>query len=354
MSATEGIHRAESIPVHLSFHGTQAVPQSFVPDKTASVTLRGKYGNISAPIMNIGAWSWGDKATLHWSPEELPAVKEARRVLVDNGINWIDTTQAYGDGESERICRDLFAGMPRDDFIIQTKWCVVPNATNIFSPTTAPVKMLKGSLERPRLDYGVVYLVHGPIHPQSIATAAKGLAECVDKGLAKIIGCANYSKEDMIELADELAKYGVPLATNQCEFSVLRRYPETHGLIQACRDRGVVFQSYSSLTQGRLTGKYNARNPPPKTYRFNSYDMKYIEPTLNVLSDIATARDTSVSAVALNYNIVKGAMPTVRVRSPDQARQNVGALGWKLNEEEIRRIDSVSLEGKVTALCQQG
>lgn len=147
------------------------------------------------------------------------------------------------------------------------------------------------------------------------------------------MGCANYSKEDMIQLADELAKYGVPLATNQCEFSILRRYPETHGLIQTCHDRGIVFQSYSSLAQGRLTGKYTASNPPPKTYRFSSYDMKDIEPTLDALSDIAKARGASMSAVALNYNIIKGAVPTVGVRRPEQAQQNAAALGWRLSDK---------------------
>jgi aryl-alcohol dehydrogenase-like predicted oxidoreductase len=354
MSATEGAHSAEPIPVDPAFDGHTLLPRSFIPAKTSRVTLRGKHGNISAPIMNIGAWSWGDVATWHWSPEELPAVKEAWRVLVANGVNWIDTAQAYGSGESERICGDLFAGMPRDDFIIQTKWYVIPNTTNILSPTHALAKMLRGSLERLRLTYVDVYLVHGPIHVQSIPQVAKGLAECVGEGLAKTIGVANYSKEDMIDLADELAKYGVPLATNQCEFSVLRRYPETHGLIKACLDRGIVFQSYSPLAQGRLTGKYTASNPPPKTYRFSSYDMKDIEPTQNVLRDIAKARGVSMSAVALNYNMIKGAVPTVGMRSPDQARQNLEALGWRLSDEELVRIDKVSLEGKATVLWQHG
>jgi aryl-alcohol dehydrogenase-like predicted oxidoreductase len=156
----------------------------------------------------------GNKATWHCPPEELPAVKEAWRVLVDNGINWIDTAQAYGDGESERICEDLVAGMPRHDFIIQTKWYVVPSIATTFSPKQAPVKMLRDSLDRLRLDYVDVYLVHGPIHLQSIAQASKGPAECLDQGPAKTVGCANYSKGDMIELANELAKHGVPLGTN--------------------------------------------------------------------------------------------------------------------------------------------
>ena len=355
MSATDGIHSSKPNPVDPSFDGLRHVlPQDIVPDGGSRVRMRGAKSDVYVPYICIGAWSWGDKATFHWDPAELPAVKEAWEILRESGLNWIDTAQAYGDGESERICGALFSGLDRNKFVIQTKWFVVPTATNIFSPNHAPAKMLKESLERMHLEYIDIYLVHGPIHPSSIAQAAKGLAECVEKGMTKAVGVANYSAEDMIQMADELAKYGIPLATNQCEYSVIRRHPEIHGLFAACKERNIVFQAYASLAQGRLTGKYNADHEPPKTYRFSIYPMKELEPTLAVLDEIARVRQTNVSAVALNYNISKGALPVVGVRSPEQAKQNVKALGWRLSEEEIRRIDSVSIEGKTTKLWQQG
>ncbi|MCJ1250766.1 hypothetical protein MMC30_007994 [Trapelia coarctata] len=279
----------------------------------------GAKGDILVPYICIGAWSWGDKATFHWDPAELPAVKETWKILRESGLNWIGTAQAYGDGESERICGALVSGLDRNEFVIQTKWFVVPTPTNIFSPNHAPAKMLKESLER--LEYIDIYLVHGPIHPNSIAQAAKGLAECVEKGMTKAVGVANNSAEDMIQMANELA-------------NVIRRHPEIHGLLSACKERNIVFQSYSSLAQGRLTGKYNAEHEPPKTYYFSSYPMKELEPTLAVLNDIARARQTSISAVALNYNLSKGVLPVVGMRSPEQAKQNLKALGWRLGEED--------------------
>jgi aryl-alcohol dehydrogenase-like predicted oxidoreductase len=318
------------------------------------VTLRGKNGNIQAPNINIGAWSWGDVATWQWSPDELPGLKDAWVILRENGINWIDTAQVYGSGDSERICKELFQGLRRNEYIIQTKWNVIPNVTHLLSPNHAPAKMLKGSLKRMGLEYVDVYLVHGHIHPLSIAHAAKGLAECVDSGTAKTIGVANYSEEDMIHMADELAKYGIPLATNQCEFSILRRYPETHGLIKACRKRDIIFQSYSSVAQGRLTGKYSVNNPPPKTRRFSNYDMRVIEPTIDVLRSIGNSRGVSPTAVALNYNMSKGAVPTIGVRSAEHAKGVVEALGWRLSKDEVSRIDKVSLDGKATVLWQEG
>lgn len=191
------------------------------------------------------------------------------------------------------------------------RYVVPDNATNLLSPAMAPAKMLKESLDRMGLESIDIYLVHGHIHASSIAQVAKGLAECVDSGMTKTVGVANYSTEDMLKMSDELAKYDIPLATNQCEYSVLRRHPEIHGLLQACKDKGIIFQSYSSLAQGRLTGKYSKENPPPKTHRFSSYPMEDVEHILNVLRDIGAKRGKPVAAVALNYNISKGVVPVV-------------------------------------------
>jgi aryl-alcohol dehydrogenase-like predicted oxidoreductase len=359
MSATEGvntaIHQKKPNPVPPEFDGLASVmPLHWKPTSETRVTYRGKIRDVHAPPIIVGAWSWGDKATWHWDPSEEPAVAESWKICLRNGVNFIDTAQAYGTGESERICGRLFKGMKRNDFIIQTKYYVVPQTTDILHPTSSPEIKLKGSLENLGLDYIDIYLVHGPIHLQSIATVAKGMAKCVDEGLTKCVGVANYGEKDMLKMEEELAKYGVPLALNQCEFSVLRRLPETSGLLRTCRNRGIVFQSYSSLAQGRLTGKYNSRNPPPKEYRFSSYKMEDIEPSVEVLETIAHKHHTSASAVALNYNMCKGISPLVGMRRPEQAEANCEALGWRLSNEEIRHIDAVSFEGYETSLWQHG
>jgi len=151
-----------------------------------------------------------------------------------------------------------------------------------------------------------------------------------------------------------LAQHGIPLATNQCEYSLLRRLPETEGMLETCKDHGIVFQSYSSLGQGRLTGKYTKDNPPPKTYRFSSYPMEYIEPLHKVQKEIASKKGVSMSAVALNYNISKGVVPVVGIRKEEQAIENMQCLGWRLTKEEIAELDKHSFEGKKTKLWQQG
>ncbi|KAF2279849.1 Aldo/keto reductase [Westerdykella ornata] len=358
MSAVSGIHSGKHSKPTLvpeNFNGLASVmPEDWIPTGATRVTYKGKNGDVHAPTLCIGAWSWGDKATWHWNPEDEPAAEEAWRYCVSKGVNFIDTAQAYGTGESEAICGRFFKNMDRDSFVVQTKYYVVPQRKDVLHPTHAPLKKLETSLKNLGLDYVDIYLVHGPIHIQSIERIAKGMAECVDKGLAKCIGVANYDTGDMIKMQEELTKYGVPLALNQCEFSLARRRPETSGLLKACKDRGVVFQSYSSLAQGRLTGKYSKDNPPPKEYRFSSYAMEDFEPLVSVLKHIADKRQTSVSAVALNYNLCKGITPVVGVRKLEQAVSNCQTLGWRLSKEEIEQLDAVSFEGHTTKLWQQG
>ena len=82
--------------------------------------------------------------------------------------------------------------------------------------------------------------------------------------------------------------------------------------------------------------------------------MEDIAETLAVLRKIATARGKAMASVALNYNISKGALPVVGIRTPEQARQAIDALGWRLSEEEMIELDRVSVEGTKTVLWQQG
>jgi aryl-alcohol dehydrogenase-like predicted oxidoreductase len=356
-SATAGFHKSTPPPMPDGYdHEGDLTPSTFTPSAQEKVTYRGKYHNVKASRLVVGAWPWGDEATFHWDDSELPNVQEAWKVLLANGVNHIDTAQVYGSGKSERICGQLVKGLARDEFVMQTKFWVVPDSPKIVTDwSDAPLTTLKGSLERTGLESMDVYMVHGPIHPQSIATIAKSLADCVDQRLTKTVAVANYSNEELLTMQSELAKYGVPLACAQCEYHVMRREPEVAGLLAACKANDIVFQSYSSLAQGRLSGKYTAEDKgPPSSYKFSSYPMKYYGPVLDVLNEIAKARNVPVAAVSLNYNMVHGVAPLVGMRNAEHARSNVSAFGWRLSDGEIERLDAVSSRGKTTKLWQQG
>jgi aryl-alcohol dehydrogenase-like predicted oxidoreductase len=275
-------------------------------------------------------------------------------------MTFVDTAQVYGSGKSEKILGDLInnhsVGFDRSKIIVQTKWLpnVTDKATNVLHPIDAPLQELRHTLDRMNLTHVDCYLVHGHVHVSSIPQVAKGLAKCVEEGLTRTVGVANYSVEDMLKMKDALAEYGIPLATNQCEYSILRRMPEIEGLLEACKEHDIVFQSYSSVAQGRLTGKYSKDNPPPKEYRFSKYDMEHVEPVLQVQRRLAEKYNVSVTAIALNWNIVKGAVPVVGMRKESQALEDMQALGWRLTREEVHELDQHGFQGKKTKLWQQG
>lgn len=122
MSATSGIHSSKPNRAPREFDGKNIMPPSYCPTAKDRVVFPAKNGKVEASHICIGAWPWGDKSTWHYKEEEFPAIEAAWRELYDAGINFIDTAQAYGSGESERLVGKLVKGVPRDSYVIQTKW----------------------------------------------------------------------------------------------------------------------------------------------------------------------------------------------------------------------------------------
>lgn len=119
-------------------------------------------------------------------------------------------TAAAKPKESTAACSMAFH---RNQTFVQTKWYVAPdNATNWFTPSHAPAKKPKESLERLGHEYINCCLGHGHIHASSILQVAESPARRVDSGMMKTVGVANHSTEDMLEKQAELAKYDIPLA----------------------------------------------------------------------------------------------------------------------------------------------
>ncbi|KAH8155926.1 hypothetical protein CIB48_g12321 [Xylaria polymorpha] len=343
MSVVSGAHSSKLQPVPEDYNGLKhVIPDSITPQLDTRYTLRGKDGNdIQMHLLCWGAWPWGDTSTFRWSDDELLDIRAVWKKCLENGLTFVDTAQVYGSGKSEEILTDLIhnysSGADRSKIIVQTKW--PPNVTdqgaNVLHPVEAPFKQLQKTSDRMKLTHIDCYLVHGHIHISSIKQVAKGLAKCVEAGLTKTVGVANYFAKDMLQMKEALAKHGIPLATNQCEYSILRRMPETEGMLEACRENDIVFLSHSSIDQGRLSGKYGKDKLPPKEYRFSSYDMERVERCLQVQRKLAEKYNVSVAAVAPNWNICKGAIPMVGVKKEEQAVENMQAFGWRLTREEI-------------------
>jgi aryl-alcohol dehydrogenase-like predicted oxidoreductase len=297
--------------------------------------------------LGVGAWAWGTTRLWGYGKEyDRRDVGEAFRASVSGGVALFDTAEIYGNGASERIIGEVLREGGFDSPpVIATKFAPLPYR---LSP-----RSLLDALDKSLVRLGVatvdLYQVHFPNPLLKIEGLMDALAEAVREGKVRHVGVSNYSAEQMRRAHDQLARHGVELASNQVEYSLLQRAPETNGVLDACRDLGVTLIAYSPIAQGLLTGKYGPGDRPSGLVRrfgksFGERNLRRIEPVINILREIGAAHGKEPSQVALNWLITRrGVLPIPGAKNGRQARQNAGALGWAMTDEEAGKLELATL-----------
>ncbi len=290
--------------------------------------------------MGLGAWQWGDRVVWQYGRGYTDTdIQQAFQVSIAEGIRFIDTAEVYGSGRSERLTGQ-FIRETDQPVLVATKFFPLPWR---WSKTSIP-SALKGSLERLRLDTVDLYQIHMPSPLLSPERMMEGMVSCIETGLTRTVGISNFNQSNMLRAYSTLARHNIPLASNQVHYSLLNRTIEKNGLLARCKELGIRLIAYSPLEMGLLSGKYSSDNPPPGT-RASRYSnlLTRLQPLLKVITEIGQDHGGKSSAqVSLNWTICKGTLPIPGAKNADQALQNAGALGWKLTEEEVDRLDSAS------------
>jgi aryl-alcohol dehydrogenase-like predicted oxidoreductase len=315
---------------------------SMTNSRTGNTISLGKT-DLLVPKMGIGTWSWGER--LFWGFGRGYTEEDIRASFDINlaaGVNFFDTAEAYGRGNSERLL-GKFAFDSGKNVIIATKFMPYPWRLWKGSMHAA----LKNSLARLKRDHLDLYQIHWPFPPIPIRVWVDGLAEVVESGLVRSVGVSNFSVEQMKIAHSILAKRGIPLASNQVEYNLLNRKIEYNGLLSLCKDLGVSLIAYSPLSQGLLTGKYTPENPPSgvRGMRYRAALLERIQPLINQEREIGREHGNKTPAqVAINWTISKGTLPIPGAKNARQAQENLGALDWKLSEGELNALDKISRE----------
>lgn len=79
----------------------------------------------------------------------------------------------------------------------------------------------------------------------NLPLTADALADAYDAGLVKTVGVSNYGLDEVKRMHAALLKRGIPLASNQISYSLVRNIPEKSSLIQSCHDLGIAILAYS-------------------------------------------------------------------------------------------------------------
>ncbi len=297
--------------------------------------------DVKITPMGIGTWAWGDRRTWGYGKGYGEAdVRAAFETSVAAGIDFFDTAEVYGSGRSERFLGE-FIHQSHARVVVATKFFPFPWRLRRDDLVDA----LRKSLDRLGLARVDLYQIHWPFPPISVETWMAAMADAVEAGLTRSVGVSNYSPELTRRAFEALAKRGIPLASNQVEYSLLHRQPERNGLVQTCRELGVSIIAYSPIAKGLLTGKYTPANPPPGTRGLSARRdyLRRIAPLVELMRRIGEEHGGKTPGqVALNWLLCKGTVPIPGAKNARQAQENAGALGWRLTDSEVERLDTQS------------
>jgi aryl-alcohol dehydrogenase-like predicted oxidoreductase len=293
--------------------------------------------------------TWGDPTGLaRLNPATLAyggahGIAEEQRALETSlaaGVTIFDTAAMYSSGASERRLGELARGK---DVVIATKF-----PPNPFSRTEDMPPALEASLARLGRSSVDLYQHHFPSRRVSIPKLMALMADAVESGKVKAVGVSNYSAEQMRIAHAALAERGIPLASNQVQYSLLHRQPEVNGVLDTCRELGITLIAYQPLASGALTGKYAASVRPTGLRRFMGYfrgkGLEAVAPVVALLREIGARYAKTPAQVALRWLIEnEHVLPIPGAKNGQQAAANAEALAFSLTPAEIDALNQATL-----------
>lgn len=272
------------------------------------------------------------------------------KTALAGGITWFDTSEMYGGGTSERaLAAGLTqAGIRPGEVTVATKWLPIGRTAANIERTIG--KRL-GALYPFPIDLHQIHLNRGSF--SSIRAQMRAMARLVEAGKIRAVGVSNFTTSQMETAHDELAKHGIPLASNEVQVNLLHRKIETNGMLDTARRLGVSLLAFSAQRQGILTGKYHAdRNLIAgvhplrrKVMGLNPKGLDASQPLIDAMAEVATRHGATVGQVALAWlvDFYGGTViPIAGASKPHHAHDSAGALDVHLSAEETQHLATIS------------
>jgi aryl-alcohol dehydrogenase-like predicted oxidoreductase len=203
------------------------------------------------------------------------------------------------------------------------------------------------------IDLHQIHLNRGSF--SSVRAQMRAMARLVQAGKIRAVGVSNFTTRQMEIAHDELAKFGIPLASNEVQINLLHRKIETNGMLNSARRLGVSLLAYSSQRQGILTGKYHAdrsliQGVHPlrrKVMGLTPEGLDRSEPLIDAMRDTAANHQATVGQVALAWLVDYyggTVIPIAGASKPHHAEDSAGALKVHLSADELERLSHLSKE----------
>ncbi|MFC7590684.1 aldo/keto reductase [Nonomuraea antimicrobica] len=198
----------------------------------------------------------GTRNVVRWMirPIDQETVTSVVRAALDGGVNWFDTAEMYGQGQSEEALAAALktCGIAPGEVTVATKWAPLGR-------TAADITRTIGDRLRHLGGFPVgLHQIHMPTGSwSSIPAQLKAMAALLKSGEIRSVGVSNFSARQLVLAHRVLAAEGVTLAANQVRINLLHRNVERDGVLDAARRLGVTLIAYSPLQGGLLSGRFH-------------------------------------------------------------------------------------------------
>jgi aryl-alcohol dehydrogenase-like predicted oxidoreductase len=309
---------------------------------------------LKVPVLSLGTGTFGGKGEMfaRWGSTDVAAATRLVDISLEHGMNFFDTADVYSQGTSEEILGAAIKGR-RDKMLLSTKatFSMGEGPNDVGSSRYHIIKAAEDSLKRLGTDYIDLYFMHGFDAQTPVDETLSALDDLVHSGKVRYIGCSNFSGWHVMKSLATSEKYGLArYVAYQGYYSLIGRDYEWE-LMPLGLDQGLGLMVWSPLGWGRLTGKIR-RNQPAKEGRIAQggevggppVDENHLFAVVDVLDEVAKETGKTVAQVALNWLLHRPTVSNIVIgaRDEDQLKQNLGATGWHLNADQIKRLDEAS------------
>ncbi len=302
-----------------------------------------KIGSLDVSLVGLGCNNFGWRIDADASAAVIDAA-------IDSGINFLDTADVYGTGQSEEFLKRAL-GPRRKEILIATKFGMKMDEQRMGARPQYVRAAAEDSLRRLGTDHIDLYQLHRPDPAVPIADTLGALNELIQAGKVREIGCSKFSAAQLREAEAAVPEGCANFVSVQNEYSLIQREPEAEVLAE-CERAGIAFIPYFPLASGLLTGKYRRGQPVPEGSRgkagwgpqvFTDRNLELVE----ALIQFATERGHTLLELAMSWLASRNVVASIiaGATSPDQVRANVGAVHWKMTAEDRASIEAI-LENK--------
>ena len=309
---------------------------------------------LMVPALSFGTATFGGTTDFFraWGDTD---VKEARRLVdicLEAGVNLFDSADTYSQGASEQVLGAAIAGR-RDKVLVSTKASFRSGAgpNDVGSSRHHLIDACNGALQRLGTDYIDLFQLHGMDANTPVEETMGTLDDLVRAGKIRYIGCSNFSGWHLMKSLAVADRHGYSrYVANQTSYSLIGRDYECE-LMPLGLDQGVGAIVWSPLGWGRLTGKIRRGQPLHQDSRLHvtreaapQVADEHLFKVVDALDEMAKETGRTITQVALNWLLQRPSVSSVIVgaRNEEQLKQNLGAIGWNLDAEQVSRLDAAS------------